>query len=498
VETSVLSKPACEATPPELVIPVPAQNLELDIRKLKRTPRGHDFGVLHCSIDFVCAISATFVAVFGAYWLTSASPGFGAGAWGGWEVFLAFPSLIVLCCWQRRLYRRFADLGNFRDLYAIGKAVGLASLILGSWFYVNQSQTLSPSIFLLVVGMNTAALIGWRWAARLAYGWRVFARESGTNVLIVGAGKRGAELAAYIRSNRHLGYVVKGFLDDSSRRDGEVLGGVRDLPRVARDEYIDEVFITASTTGEVKQKIIANARALCLDVTVLQEFEEDVTRRLPLEYVGDFPIIELHREPIPKAGLLIKRIVDILFVTLSSVVLVPLMLILAILIRLDSKGPVFYTSKRVGRKGRVFDFYKLRSMVSDAEALREELEAFNERDGVLFKMTNDPRVTRVGRILRKYSLDEIPQFINVLKGDMSLVGPRPPLVSEFKKYKIEHKRRLDVLPGITGLWQVSARKDPSFEGYLSLDLQYIEDWNIFLDFDILLRTIPAVLRGTGH
>lgn len=477
---------------------VPAAIPELDIKSFRRTPRGHHFEAMHSTLDFTCAIVATFAALVMVSALSNKWMGLSSTGWGDWELFIAYPALVVGCCWQRRLYRRFPDLGNFRDAYRIVKAVGLASLLLSGWFYANQYQVLDPADLALVAFTNAAALILWRLIARWFYTRRVSAGETGVNVLIVGAGDRGTQLADYIRSNRHLGYNVKGFLDDALSSSREILGGIRDLPRVARDEYIDEIFITASACGEVKQKLIARARTLCLDVTVVPELHEDITRRVPVEYIGDFPVIELHREPIPKAGLLVKRVFDIAFVALTSVIILPMLALLAILIRLDSPGPVFYTSKRVGRKGRAFDFYKLRSMVSNAEALREELEVFNERDSVLFKMTNDPRVTRIGRFMRKYSLDELPQFFNVLKGDMSLVGPRPPLVSEFKKYKVEHKRRLDVLPGITGLWQVSGRKDPSFEGYLLLDLQYIEDWNIVLDFEILLRTIPAVLRGTGH
>ena len=151
----------------------------------------------------------------------------------------------------------------------------------------------------------------------------------------------------------------------------------------------------------------------------------------------------------------------------------------------------------MGKKGRIFTFFKFRTMVTGADGLRMTMEDLNERAAVLFKITRDPRTTRVGRILRKFSLDEAPQLINVLKGDMSLVGPRPPLPSEFKQYRLDHLRRLDVVPGITGLWQITSRQDPSFDNYIALDLEYIENWSLGLDFKILLRTIPAVLKGTG-
>jgi lipopolysaccharide/colanic/teichoic acid biosynthesis glycosyltransferase len=169
----------------------------------------------------------------------------------------------------------------------------------------------------------------------------------------------------------------------------------------------------------------------------------------------------------------------------------------AIAIKLDSHGPVFYSSERIGKRGRVFHCIKFRTMVRDAEERRAGMMHMNEREGVLFKISNDPRITRLGRFLRKYSIDELPQFFNVLRGDMSIVGPRPPLASEVKEYKLSHLRRLDVMPGVTGLWQVQGRQDPSFDSYISLDVTYIENWSIWLDLKIIGRTIGVVLAGTG-
>ena len=166
------------------------------------------------------------------------------------------------------------------------------------------------------------------------------------------------------------------------------------------------------------------------------------------------------------------------------ILLLPAMVIIAIVIEVDSPGPVFYVSQRIGKKGRVFPCFKFRTMVANADLLRHNLASLNEREGLLFKIKNDPRVTRAGQILRKFSLDELPQLCNVLFGDMSLVGPRPPLASEVGRYELEHFRRLEVLPGITGLWQVRARQDPSFSRYLALDLAYVENWSFWLDLKI--------------
>jgi lipopolysaccharide/colanic/teichoic acid biosynthesis glycosyltransferase len=170
---------------------------------------------------------------------------------------------------------------------------------------------------------------------------------------------------------------------------------------------------------------------------------------------------------------------------------------IALWVKIDSPGPIFYVSERIGKKGRVFRCFKFRTMVINAERLKDSLADQNERKGILFKMKNDPRITRAGGILRKYSLDELPQLLNVLRGEMSLVGPRPPIASEVKQYELEHLRRLEVSPGLTGLWQVRARQDPSFERYVALDLAYVENWSPWLDMKILIRTAEVVMRGTG-
>jgi exopolysaccharide biosynthesis polyprenyl glycosylphosphotransferase len=200
---------------------------------------------------------------------------------------------------------------------------------------------------------------------------------------------------------------------------------------------------------------------------------------------------------VPEMGLFFKRCFDVVFSTVVLLAGLPLLGIIALAIKLDSRGPVFYSSDRIGKKGHVFRCTKFRTMVADAEKRKSEILHMNERDDVLFKISNDPRITRVGRLLRKYSIDELPQFWNVLKGEMSVVGPRPPLASEVREYKLSHLRRLDVTPGITGLWQVQGRQDPSFASYVSLDVTYIDNWSVWLDFKIIVRTIGVVFAGTG-
>ena len=203
-------------------------------------------------------------------------------------------------------------------------------------------------------------------------------------------------------------------------------------------------------------------------------------------------------EPITGMGSFLKRMMDVFLSSLAFLFLWPLMVVIAIAVKLESPGPVIYRSLRVGKYGREFDCLKFRTMVAGSDALKESLGRLNERRGPFFKIADDPRVTRFGRFLRKYSLDELPQLWNVLKGDMSLVGPRPLPVEDCAQYTSEHRQRLDVTPGVTGLWQVMARANPSFEICMMLDLVYIQKWNLLLDCRILLKTIPAVLAGEGQ
>jgi exopolysaccharide biosynthesis polyprenyl glycosylphosphotransferase len=207
--------------------------------------------------------------------------------------------------------------------------------------------------------------------------------------------------------------------------------------------------------------------------------------------------VTIHRRNDKALSFLVKRIVDTVLSVLLLATLAPLFVAIGLAVKLSSPGPVFYVSERVGRKGRIFRLWKFRTMVPNAEKLKASLMASNSRSDILFKMKNDPRITPIGRFLRKFSLDELPQIFNVLLGDMSLVGPRPPLATEVARYELKHYRRLEVLPGLTGLWQVRARHEPSFDQYVALDIAYVENWNFWMDLKILIRTAEVVVRGTG-
>jgi exopolysaccharide biosynthesis polyprenyl glycosylphosphotransferase len=325
------------------------------------------------------------------------------------------------------------------------------------------------------------------------------------NFIIAGADPLGIEVRDYLTSLRYSGYRFKGFvtLDDeapnsSAFRQGEIVGSINELTSLARFLFVDEViFARRPSTPNVLADFLHVARDTGIDVRLIPSLSETVNHRAFLEYVGDLPTFPVYRRKLKSVSRIVKRAIDLVVATIGILFAMPVLLVIAIAIKLSSPGPVFYRSKRLGYKGSAFTCYKFRTMVPNADKILQSLAHLNERDGILFKMTNDPRITRVGAFLRKYSLDELPQLWNVIKGDMSLVGPRPPLSSEVAQYQTAHLRRLDVVPGITGLWQVEARNDPSFDNYASLDGKYVNDWSVWLDLTILFRTARVVVMGTG-
>jgi exopolysaccharide biosynthesis polyprenyl glycosylphosphotransferase len=410
---------------------------------------------------------------------------------------LLYVALILLLCEWQDLYRTPRTRSSLEESFAVFKVVLVATLLLTTFIYLSGVKITSRLIVLSSLVLNTLTLIAWRYAKRRLVIRRVKQGIGARNVVIIGAGAIGQALASQLEQAKHLGYRFVGFLDENHSGEPRMLGSIKDLPRVARSLFLDEVFITIPSERELVKRIAVEARQHRLDVKVIPELYDGLGWNAPIRHVGDFPVMDLHWQPIPMLGFFFKRLLDLALSALLLLVFSPLLAALALWIRFDSRGPVLYRSRRVGRKGRIFTCYKLRTMVANADALKDALRQYNEREGPFFKIAADPRITRSGRILRRYSLDEVPQLWNVFKGDMSLVGPRPHPVDDFERYDLEHLRRLDVKPGLTGLWQVTARRDPSFETNLSLDIQYIENWSLGLDVRILLSTIPTVARGEG-
>ncbi|MDE3105837.1 MAG: sugar transferase [Acidobacteriota bacterium] len=381
------------------------------------------------------------------------------------------------------------------------QATFVAGLLLCGTLYLLQGIEVSRVVVGLEVGLTMLLICVRRAIWRQIVYSRYRAGMETRNVLIIGAGRVAHALRNHLESLQHLGFRFKGFVALTEREaesgDSDVIGDVRNCLSLARALFVDEIFFSVPADKRLVINLVEEARGLGIDVRVVPDLYDGLAWNAPVEYIGQFPTIPLHRREFPVGAFLLKRTLDITLSLLALLVLSPIMIVLALLVRLDSPGSFFYRAQRIGRKGRTFTCYKFRTMVQDADRRRQEVQHMNERDSVLFKIENDPRMTRIGRLLRKYSLDELPQFYNVLKGDMSLVGPRPPMASEVEQYDLSHLRRLDVLPGITGLWQVEARQDPSFDSYISLDTAYVENWSLWLDLKILVRTIGVVVAGTG-
>ena len=411
---------------------------------------------------------------------------------------LLYVVLIVMACMSQHLYRTSREIRALEESVKVAKAVGFATALLVLFVFVSGNKEISRVVVVTAGVANIGTLAGWRYAKRLYVLKRARRGEGVSRALIIGAGKVGQTLAAWLENNRHLGYSVCGFLDVHPNGDARVLGSIHDLKKVALEQFVDQLFVTLPADREVVKEIWVEARRLRLNLNVVPDIYDGLGWRAPLRSIGGFPMIELHGQPIPAFGLAVKRIIDVVGASVGLILAAPLLALAAFWIRLDSRGPVFYAGLRVGKKGKKFHCYKLRTMVDDADAHKETLRGANERNGPCFKMEHDPRVTRCGRWLRKYSIDELPQLVNVLRGNMSLVGPRPHPVDDCERYTFEHLRRLDVKPGVTGLWQVKARQDPSFDKTMALDLDYIENWNVRMDLGILLKTIPVIVRANGR
>ena len=323
-------------------------------------------------------------------------------------------------------------------------------------------------------------------------------------LLIVGAGEVGRTVMRNIVAHPELGYHIVGFVDDDPEKGKTdigrfaALGSTANIPRLVREKTIDEVIITLPWMYHRKiVSIIAQCEREQVRVRIVPDIFQMTLSHLDVEDLGGIPMIGVRDISISGSQLFLKRSMDVALSLLGLVLLLPLFVIVAIAIKLDSPGPIFFRQIRVGKGEKLFACYKFRSMRQGAEEEQEKLMDQNEADGVFFKIRDDPRVTRVGRFIRRTSIDELPQIFNVLMGHMSLVGPRPAPPSEVQRYQAWHKRRLEVAPGITGLWQVSGRSQLSFDEMVLLDLYYIENWSPLLDVQIMLRTIPKVILGEG-
>jgi exopolysaccharide biosynthesis polyprenyl glycosylphosphotransferase len=393
----------------------------------------------------------------------------------------------------------------FDEVYSLmtGTATGII-LIVFVMVFLFRSLFYSRLVFFYGGILVTIFLSASRLAKRLL---RDRLRRKGLGVdrlLIVGVGEVGRTVMRHVVAQPSLGYHVIGFVDDDPDKAStdigrfRALGSTAHIPRLVKEMAVDEVIITLPWMYHRKiVSIIAQCEREQVRVRIVPDMFQMTLSHLDVEDLGGIPMIGVRDISIGRTQMLLKRAMDVSISSIGLILLLPFFALLALLIKLDSNGPVFFTQIRVGKGEHLFACYKFRSMRRGAEAEQDGLRTLNETDGPIFKMREDPRITRVGRVLRRTSLDELPQLFNVLMGHMSLVGPRPAPPSEVQRYQPWHKRRLEVAPGITGLWQVSGRSELSFDEMVLLDLYYIEHWSPVLDLQIMLRTFPKMITGEG-
>jgi exopolysaccharide biosynthesis polyprenyl glycosylphosphotransferase len=406
----------------------------------------------------------------------------------------------------------FKSLGLYRsrrmglimaEWWDITRAVTLGTLLFAGLATIFERVQVGRSfifIFWLVALVASCAL---RTTLRLFLGEVRRKGHNLRNIIIVGSGQRGHRLGKQIHAREEMGYSLLGYIDNHHGHTHvePLLGTLDEAAEILSHQPVDEVLVALPVKSyyQTIAAIVSVCEELGITVRIPADFFHLRLATARMDRIGEEPILTLQTPMPSEPGLFVKRSVDFVCSLFALVALTPLFAAIAAAVKLESKGPVFFAQERVGLGRRRFRMYKFRSMVPDAEARMKDLEAHNEASGAAFKMRNDPRVTRVGRFLRRYSLDELPQFWNVFVGDMSIVGPRPMSLRDANALQSRwQKRRFSVKPGLTCLWQATGRHEVDFDQWMKLDLQYIDNWSIKLDFQLMLKTVPAVIRGTGY
>jgi len=390
---------------------------------------------------------------------------------------------------------------NLLNQLAIVLVIIYAGLYLFRFIFIDISRT-----YVLLIGVvDFVLLVVGRYLSYNGIAWMRKRLGRYHYFLIVGCGTRAREMATLIEETRGMGLRLVGFVDPNS--EGSMLGDrfghydvfpPSELEQVLQDKVIDEVVFAVNMQELARlEPLMEHCANVGVKIRMQLEFLPEAYSRIYLENFHDVPLLSLSSAPESELLLFFKRVFDVVVAASSLVVLSPLMLAIAAAIRITSPGEVLFRQTRCGLGGRRFTLYKFRSMVNNAEQLRAELHQLNELDGHAFKISDDPRITPVGRLLRRFSLDELPQFWNILRGDMSFVGPRPAIPDEVEKYEPWQRRRLRMRPGLTCIWVIEGRSNIEFHRWIQLDLAYIDNWSLWLDAKIFLRTIPIVISGRG-
>jgi len=440
-----------------------------------------------------------------------------------YAVLLPFVVLIrLLLLRYYDLYRVRGEFSFVEDVARVFRATAIGSLLIvaATFMYrggiAYRTFSYSRGLFLLDFLLALLSMCAVRMLLRAG---QILVRRRGVNLiptLIVGRGPEAALCIQEMRARPELGYRVIGIVDNepvdasapASFEGVPVIADLKSLPTAIRESGANEVIISdPNVPGEALFDVmIQTGRRRGVEFRIAPTLLNCLPSKTEIDQVGSLPMVTLFRSPLSNTARLAKRVSDLLVASLALTILAPLWLLIALLIKIDSRGPVFYKQERVGMDGRVFLFYKFRTMragtddASHREYQRRYIKGqpdsnLGDAERPAYKLRGDERVTRLGRILRRTSLDELPQLFNVLRGDMSVVGPRPPIPYEVESYELWHRKRLDMKPGITGLWQVSGRNRLPFDEMVRMDLYYIENWSLLLDVKIILQTLPVMLRG---
>jgi exopolysaccharide biosynthesis polyprenyl glycosylphosphotransferase len=467
-------------------------------------------------VVYLVDLGLTSVAFFSAFFIRDlllpifAPSRFPTGLFPLSDYLKIYPAVLII--WSVLLfsyhsYHSHRTLSLRREVLTVFRVVAVGNVLLATLAYLLPLRQLSRAWFILFAVLSALFLVLEKIALRVM---ARYVRAKGLNyrtVLIVGTGRRALEVAGLVEEHKYWGYKILGFVSDGHRLPNgwarfRVYGTVPEIRTLLEKgefpEIVDEIVfaVTRKKLDEMKQ-IFLLCEELGIRARVAMNFFDNRLARIEVEELEGIPFLTFTTTPSNETQLAAKRALDVCISLVILALSAPVTVLAAIAIKITSPGSVLFKQQRIGLNGRTFTLYKFRTMIFDAHERLGEVSHLNEMTGPVFKAKADPRVTWVGRILRRFSLDELPQLWNVLKGDMSLVGPRPPIPEEVRSYHRWQRRRLSMKPGLTCLWQVNGRNNIDFDRWMRMDLQYIDEWSPSLDLKILLRTIPAVLLGRG-
>ena len=415
-------------------------------------------------------------------------------------LFMIFPLLWVIVLLLFSVYDRRRNLHVGDELASLTAGSLLAAISLAGILYLSY-RDVSRALFIVFIALAYLLLLSWRLAYRFAFARGIFPAAQSRRVLIIGAGEVGDELSERIGQHQNLGLVLVGFLDDDrSKRaiTSKILGSLNQVRQVINQQSVDDVVLALPRRAYKRvNSLVAELHDMPVKVWVIPDYFSLALQRASMEEFASLPMLDLRAPALNEYQRTVKRAFDLALILVSLPLIFPLLGLVALAIRLNSPGPVLFRQKRAGENGRLFEMFKFRTMVQNADELRSLVEQADGQGHLLHKHPGDPRVTSVGLFLRRTSLDELPQIFNVLRGEMSLVGPRPELPYLVEKYEPWQRKRFAVPQGMTGWWQVNGRGEKLMYLHTEEDLFYVQHYSLWLDLRILFKTLWVVLSGTG-